>query len=94
MVRHHGPYAGVADVVNLVGPDIGNYGRISGRPSHTECPVHDIHIHSEADSAAMPTGLRVWSTDPSQCCGETHRGSLVVVPKPIGALRSNCGQLI
>lgn len=91
MVSHHALQSGVVDAVSQAGPDIGSHGRLSGRSSHIECPPHEVHIHSEVESAAMRTGLRVWSVDPSQCCGETHGGNLVVVLKPVRALRSRRG---
>lgn len=91
MVSHHALQSGVVDAVNQAGPDIGSHGRRSGRPSHIECPAHEVHVHSEADSAAMRIGLRVWSDDPSQCCGETRGGNLAVVLKPARALSSRRG---
>lgn len=90
MVSHHAQ-SGVVDAVNQAGPDIGSHGRISGRPRHIECPAHEVRIHSEAESTAMRTGLRVWSAEASQCCGETREGDLVVVLKPVRVLRSRWG---
>lgn len=88
MVSHYDLQAGVVDAANQTGPDTGSHGRISG---HIECPAHDIHIHSEAEAAAVTTRLKVLSTDPSRCCGEARRGSLIVVPKPVRALRFGRG---